>query len=157
MQAIENLDSGVAKFAKGVPKGAGAVLTADHGVIDVDKSDHVYLDEFSSMQDVLMIGGDPRAGYLYFDVGTDLLTKRTEISEELSGLVDVSTMKELVESGWLEPLSPTAAKVSPDLVLLPKRNKVVYHRSFAKKKSLEMIGQHGGMSKPEWEVPLLVF
>jgi hypothetical protein len=157
MQAIENLDSVVAKFAKGVPKGAGAVLTADHGVIDVDKSDHVYLDEFSSMQDVLMIGGDPRAGYLYFDVGTDLLTKRTEISEELSGLVDVSTMKELVESGWLEPLSPTAAKVSPDLVLLPKRNKVVYHRSFAKKKSLEMIGQHGGMSKPEWEVPLLVF
>jgi hypothetical protein len=34
---------------------------------------------------------------------------------------------------------------------------VVYHRGFAKQKSLEMIGQHGGMTKAEWEIPLLIF
>jgi hypothetical protein len=34
---------------------------------------------------------------------------------------------------------------------------VIYHRDFAKPKSLEMIGQHGGMTKSEWEVPLITF
>jgi hypothetical protein len=34
---------------------------------------------------------------------------------------------------------------------------VIYHRKFAKAKSLQMIGQHGGMTKAEWEVPLVIF
>jgi hypothetical protein len=157
LETIEELDSVVSKFAANLPKGAGAILTADHGVIDVDKSSHVYLEEFPSLQDVLMIGGDPRAGYIYFEAGTDLVANRNQIAQELSGLVDVVTVAELVETGWFEEFSATAQKVAPDLVLLPKANRVVYHRSFAKKKSMEMIGQHGGMSKDEWEVPLLVF
>jgi len=157
LETIEDLDSAVSKFAANLPKGAGAILTADHGVIDVDKSDHIYLEELSSLQDVLMIGGDPRAGYLYFESGTDLVSKRKQISEELTGLVDVASVSELVEAGWFEELSATAQKIAPDLVLLPKGNRVVYHRSFAKQKSMEMIGQHGGMTKAEWEIPLLVF
>jgi hypothetical protein len=157
LETIEDLDSVVSKFAANLPKGAGAILTADHGVIDVDKASHVYLEQFPSLQDVLMIGGDPRAGYLYFDHGINLDAKRNQVAEELSGLVDVVTVAELVDAGWLEELSATAQKVSPDLVLLPKGNRVVYHRSFAKQKSMEMIGQHGGMTKAEWEIPLLVF
>ncbi len=157
LETIEELDSVVSKFAANLPKGAGAILTADHGVIDVDKSSHVYLEEFPSLQDVLMIGGDPRAVYIYFEAGTDLVDKRHQIAQELSGLVDVVTVAELVEAGWFEEFSATAQKVEPDLVLLPKANRVIYHRSFAKQKSMEMIGQHGGMSKAEWEVPLLVF
>jgi hypothetical protein len=157
LETIEDLDSVVSKFAANMPKGVGAILTADHGVIDVEKSAHVYLDEFPSLQDVLMIGGDPRAGYLYFNTDTDLVAKRKQISEDLIGLVEVVTVPELIEAGWLEQLSATARAVSPDLVLLPKGNRVVYHRSFARQKSMEMIGQHGGMTKAEWEIPLLVF
>jgi predicted AlkP superfamily pyrophosphatase or phosphodiesterase len=157
LEALEDLDSVVSKFATNLPKGAGAILTADHGVIDVEKSNHVYLDEFPSMQDVLMIGGDPRAGYLYFETGTDLAAKRSQVVNELSGLVDVYTFSEIIEAGWIEPLSSAAKKVAPDLVLLPRSNRVVYHRGFAKQKSLEMIGQHGGITKAEWEIPLLIF
>ena len=64
---------------------------------------------------------------------------------------------ELVDAGWYQPLSESAKAVAPDFVLLPKSDRVVYHREFAKVKSMSMIGQHGGMSKAEWEVPLLVF
>jgi hypothetical protein len=103
-----------------------------------------------------MIGGDPRCGFLYFPDETNLVIKRAELSTELAGLADVATVQELVETGWLHSLSETAMKVTPDLIVLPKGDRVIYHRGFAKKKSLEMIGQHGGMSKAEWEVPLLV-
>lgn len=104
-----------------------------------------------------MIGGDPRVGFLYFETGIDLAAKRVQIEQELAGLVDTVTVEELVTSGWVAPLTKTAHRVAPDLVLLPRADRVVYHRSFAKQKSMEMVGQHGGMSKSEWEVPLLVF
>jgi hypothetical protein len=157
LETIEELDSIVSKFAPNLPKDAGAILTADHGVIDVEKTSHVYLEDYPSLEDLLMIGGDPRAGYLYFKPGTDLDAKRIEIADELNGLVEVVTVLELVEAGWFEPLSVAAQRVSPDLVLLPRSNRVVYHRGFAKAKSMEMIGQHGGMTKAEWEIPLIVF
>ena len=157
LQTLEELDSIVSKFFNAMPKAAGAILTADHGVIDVQKSDQIYLDEFASLKNILMIGGDPRVGYVYLEEGADLVAKRQEIEEDLSGLVDVATVPELVEAAWFEPLSAAALRISPDLVLLPKAGRVVYHRDFAKQKSLEMIGQHGGMTKAEWEVPLIVF
>lgn len=157
LQTLEELDSVVSKFITVLPKAAGAILTADHGVIDVSKSSQIFLDEYASLKDILMIGGDPRAGFLYLEVGTDLVAKRQEIAEELAGLVDVVTVAELVAAGWIETLSTAALRISPDLVLLPKSERVVYHRDFVRQKSLEMIGQHGGMTKAEWEVPLFVF
>ena len=142
---------------KSLPKTAGAILTADHGVIDVAQTSHIYLEQYEAMKDLAMIGGDPRVGFLYFDTGIDLVAKREALQGDLGSQVDVVTVQELVDAGWYQPLSESAKKVSPDLVLLPKGDRVVYHREFAKVKSMSMIGQHGGMSKAEWEVPLLVF
>ena len=157
LETIEELDSELASFSRGLPSGAGALLTADHGVIDVDQSRHVYLEELESLEELVMIGGDPRCGYLYFPNHTDLISKRAQLTTDLVGLADVVTVQDLVETGWLHALSTTASKVAPDLIILPKGDRVIYHRGFAKQKSLEMIGQHGGMNKAEWEVPLLVF
>ena len=157
LNTIEDLDSVLAAFMKSLPKTAGAILTADHGVIDVAQTSHIYLEQYEAMKDLAMIGGDPRVGFLYFDTGIDLVAKREALQGDLGSQVDVVTVQELVDAGWYQPLSESAKKVSPDLVLLPKGDRVVYHREFAKVKSMSMIGQHGGMSKAEWEVPLLVF
>ncbi len=157
LEAVELLDSVSAKFLHSLPRGAGAILTADHGVIDVPVSSHVYLDGLSSMKDLVIIGGDPRVGYLYFEPGVDIVSKIESLQEDLAGLVDVFTVNDLVEAGWLMPLSETAWNLAPDLVLLPRGNRVVYHRNFASAKALEMVGQHGGLTKAEWEVPCIVF
>lgn len=157
LNTIEDLDSVLAAFMKSLPKTAGAILTADHGVIDVAQTSHIYLEQYEAMKDLAMIGGDPRVGFLYFDTGIDLVAKREALQADLGSQVEVVTVQELVDAGWCQPLSESARKVAPDLVLLPKGDRVVYHREFAKVKSMSMIGQHGGMSKAEWEVPLLVF
>ena len=157
LNTIEDLDSVLAAFMKSLPKTAGAILTADHGVIDVAQTSHIYLEQYEAMKDLAMIGGDPRVGFLYFDTGIDLVAKREALQGDLGSQVEVVTVQELVDAGWYQPLSESAKKVSPDLVLLPKGDRVVYHREFAKVKSMSMIGQHGGTSKAEWEVPLLVF
>jgi len=157
LNTIEDLDSVLSAFIKSLPKSSGAILTADHGVIDVPQTSHIYLEQYESMKDLAMIGGDPRVGFLYFDSGIDLVAKREALQADLTSIVDVVTVQDLVEAGWYKPLSESAKKVAPDLILLPKGNRVVYHRKFARVKSMSMIGQHGGMSKAEWEVPLLVF
>ena len=157
LNTIEDLDSVLANFMRSLPKSAGAILTADHGVIDVAQTSHIYLEQYEAMKDLVMIGGDPRVGFLYFDTGIDLVAKKEALQSDLGSQVEVVTVQELVDAGWYQPLSESGKKVAPDLVLLPKGDRVVYHREFAKVKSMSMIGQHGGMSKTEWEVPLLVF
>jgi hypothetical protein len=157
LNAIEDLDSELAKFAASVPSSSGVVLTADHGVIDVSADRHIYLDEHECFIDLEQIGGDPRVGFLYFKSGTDIEGTRKIISEAIGAVCDVVTVSEIVESGWLAKLSMQAATVAPDLVILPKSDRVVYHRGFAKSRSLLMIGQHGGMTQAEWEVPMIIF
>jgi predicted AlkP superfamily pyrophosphatase or phosphodiesterase len=157
LEAIEELDSELAKFAKSLANSSGVVLTADHGVIDVAPDRHVYLDEHECFDDLEQIGGDPRVGFLYFQEGIDLESKRAQITEAIGMLSEVVTVDELVDTGWLTRFSDQAKLMAPDLVLLPKSDRVIYHRGFAKARSLLMIGQHGGMTQAEWEVPLIVF
>ena len=156
LNQVEMVDSQLRSFASSLTKATGAVVTADHGVIDVDESRHIYLEEFESLSDLLAIGGDPRVAFLYFENGIDLGLKRKQIERELGTLCDVTTIDELVVSGWLAEQSEDSKALAPDLVLLPTANRVCYHRKFAKAKSLKMIGQHGGMSKAEWEIPLII-
>ena len=157
LNAIEDIDSELAKFAASLPSNSGVVLTADHGVIDVPADRHIYLDEYECFIDLEQIGGDPRVGFLYFKSGTDIEGTRQAISQAIGSMCDVVTVSEIVEAGWLAKLSFQAASVAPDLVILPKSDRVVYHRGFAKSRSLLMIGQHGGMTQAEWEVPMIIF
>jgi hypothetical protein len=157
LNAIEDIDSELAKFAASLPSNSGVVLTADHGVIDVSADRHIYLDEYECFVDLEQIGGDPRVGFLYFKSGTDIEGTRKTISQAIGSMCDVVTVSEIVEAGWLAKLSIQAASVAPDLVILPKSDRVVYHRGFAKSRSLLMIGQHGGMTQAEWEVPMIIF
>lgn len=157
LQVVEEFDSALARYSRKIPTASSIVLTADHGVIDVNASDHVYLDEFDSVADVIMVGGDPRSAFLYFPDGCDLKQKLFVLVEQLGNVAYVTGFEELQECGWVTALSETAKKLQPDFVLIAKGSRALYDRRFAKPKSLEMIGQHGGFSKQEWEVPLLVF
>jgi hypothetical protein len=157
LNVIEELDAELVKFARSIPSSAGVILTADHGVIDVEPARHIYLDEYECFSDLEQIGGDPRVSFLYFQEGTNLATKLVEITEAIGNICDVVTIADLVAAGWLLNLSEQAKRVAPDLLLLPKADRVAYHRDFAKARSLLMIGQHGGMTQAEWEVPLIVF
>jgi hypothetical protein len=157
LNTVEELDAELAKFSRTIPSGAGVVLTADHGIIDVPVDRHIYLDYFECFDDLEQIGGDPRVSFLYFPDDIDLAEKREEIISAIGVICQVVTVSELVEAGWLEQLSAQAASVAPDFVLLPSSDRVVYHRVFAKARSLLMVGQHGGMMQAEWEVPLIVF
>jgi hypothetical protein len=71
---------------------------------------------------------------------------------ETAHVVDVS---ELVEAGLYSSDVLAHSNIKPDLVVLAGTKRATYHRNFAKPASLNMIGQHGGVSVEEITIPIL--
>jgi hypothetical protein len=69
----------------------------------------------------------------------------------------VAEADELVAAGWFGEVDKFARDRMPDLFLISIAEIALYHRNYAKTKSLQMIGQHGSISTDELKVPLLRF
>jgi hypothetical protein len=157
IELLELLDSLTKKLVSTANVNTGVLLTADHGVIDVPLENHIYLDECPVLADVVDVGGDPRASFIYFETGIDLDSRIGELNGWLAGQAEAFSIEDLVANGVYSADVLQHKSVLPDCVVLAGTNSVCYHRSFAKPTSLKMIGQHGGLSEAEITVPLLRF
>jgi predicted AlkP superfamily pyrophosphatase or phosphodiesterase len=157
LNQVEDVDSELRSFVSAVPKSSGVLLTADHGVVDVPKENHIYIDEIIDGADLEFVGGDTRSLFLYFKQGTNQETMRTKLEKQFSDSCYISTPAEIVEAGYWKTLSPKSENVAPDLVILARKKVALYHRGFAKTKSLEMVGHHGSITNEELAIPLIRF
>jgi hypothetical protein len=157
LSSLEDVDSQIKGFIQSLPKPVGAIVTADHGVVDVEKSNHLYLDEFLPVESLEFVGGDTRALFLYFKEGIDLASQRQVLESNLADSCYVVSPSDLVSAGYWQALSAKSENVAPDLVVMARKRVALYHRSFAKKKSLEMIGHHGSITNEELAIPLIKF
>ena len=159
-EKLEDLDSAIKELASALPKNSGLLLTADHGVVDVPRDRHIYLDNFTTeLAGLTAVGGDPRVLFLYFD-GVDeahLIERAEALNASIGPAVAVLTKTQVIESGWYGDTSATSIERMPALFVVTIGNWALYHRDFAKPKSLNMIGQHGSISTEEITVPLLKF
>lgn len=155
VEKLEELESELAKFVAKLPDNVGALLTADHGIIDVDSLNHIYLDEYE-LPNLVAVGGDPRVLYLYFDQSPSQVFV-DQLQEQLGGRVLVAPKQALIEAGWFGDAEDFSIQRMPDIFLVSISDVALYHRDFAKAKSLNMIGQHGSISGQELTVPLLRF
>ncbi len=152
-ELVAELDAALGWLLRNVGDQVGVLVVADHGVVDVDSTGHIFLDEIFSTDELLSLGGDPRAGYLYFAESSPELRERLQ-----RWLVDrgqVLSAEEMFESGLFGSSLRHEPELLPDLVLLAGDGHAVYHRGLSKAASMRMIGQHGGLSPMELEVPLI--
>jgi predicted AlkP superfamily pyrophosphatase or phosphodiesterase len=155
VEKLEELESAVSKFNTRLPERSGALLTADHGIIDVDQRNHIYLDEFD-LPGLTSVGGDPRVLYLYFDSAVQA-SLVVELQQKLGSRVLVATKAQIIDAGWFGKVEDYSSNRMPDVFLISISDVALYHRLFAKSKSLKMVGQHGSISSQELTVPLLRF
>ena len=157
---LELLDSQVQNMATRIGDKHGIVLTADHGVIDVDYSQHIYLDEFFDKGEFAAVAGDTRALYLYLGDGSEDSIKadslKTRLEHVLGNRAVVATPKDLREAGYWSDFSDQAKIFEPHLIVIATAKVALYHRDFSKPQSLKMIGHHGAASPEELLVPLIV-
>lgn len=149
---LEALDSAYANA--GFASSTGVIVTADHGMVDIEPTNHVYLEQLDSLKGASFItAGDTRCAYIYLRDSSSTEKLQHALSTELGTTAYVCTWPELVESGWQG--TPATDRAIPDLVLLAKDAIAFYDRRTAKPSSMRMIGHHGSLTDRETRIPLI--
>ena len=152
---LEELDGLLAKFAATLPKDCALVVTADHGMIDSEMNQHLVIDDAVEQGGLLeWFGGDTRVGYLYLkdaSLAKDLQQKL----EPQSSLYQAVLTKDAIAANWFGPVGELASQRLPELMLLARSNFTLFHSVYSKKRSIEMIAHHGGLSSNELRIPLI--
>lgn len=152
VSALEDID---AALSSRVPPGVGVLVTSDHGMVDVPEHRQIVLDE-GHLTGVRHIGGEPRMLHVYLepDVAADAVLARWR--SDLNGSADVCTRSEAISAGLFGPrVTDAAASRIGDLLVVSRGIGAVYDGTAADQRGRRMVGQHGGLTPEERQVPLL--
>jgi hypothetical protein len=157
LATLEEID-GATKHLQGLKRSI-AILTADHGMVNVGPDGQIHLETLESLGSIDFIaGGDTRSSLIYLrgDRPTsqhELEGLRERVGAELSGLAWCASWQELETAGWVATGLPLEKQ--PDLVLLASAAVTLYDRRTCKPRSLLMRGHHGSITDAETQVPLI--
>jgi hypothetical protein len=153
---LEGVDAATARLAAELPANVGAVVTADHGMVDVPRHRQLLLAEGDGLTEgVRLLGGEPRMLHLYAEDGAaDHVLRAWRASE--GGRSWVLSRDEAISAGLFGPA--VSADVLPRIgdVLVAARAAVAYYDDrLADKGPQRMVGQHGSLTDEERAVPLI--
>jgi predicted AlkP superfamily pyrophosphatase or phosphodiesterase len=148
---LEIVASEIDRLIKRLPKDAGVVITADHGMIDSLEDDKVELAELLDPFGVEFFGGDTRTALLYLQEAGG--TKEIQKAIGDSRFFNCYTPSEL--EAWYGEFGQQAKDRLPSLILIAKGEHTLYHSRFSKQKSYRMIAHHGAFTNAELRIPLI--
>ncbi|NYJ30977.1 alkaline phosphatase family protein [Galbitalea soli] len=158
---LEEFDGALRTLVAGVPRDAGVLVTADHGVVDVPASGHLIIEAGSDLLDgVRFIAGEPRCLQLHVEqtlsaADRDALVQRWRDSE--SSRAWVATRAEAIDAGWFGSVDPAVLPRIGDVIVAARKAVAYYDESPLAQRGRSMVGQHGSWSTEEARVPLLRF
>ena len=153
---LERVDDAVRGFAAALPADVGALVTADHGMVDVPRHRQVLLGEGDPLLDgVRLIAGEPRMLHLYAEPGeaADVLARWREAESARSWVL---SRDEAVAAGLFgEHVDVEVLPRIGDVLVAARADIVYYDDRVDDKKAQRMIGQHGSLTDAECIVPLI--
>ena len=149
---LAQIDLMVRLIAERLPAGAAVIVTADHGMVQVDSP--IDFDRQPELQaGVRALGGEPRARHVYAEPGAadDVAAAWREL---LGADFTVATRAEAVGWGWFGPR--VTSRVAPrigDVVVVANTDSAVI-RSGGEPLQSRLVGHHGSLTPAEMLVPL---
>lgn len=149
------------RLANELPRGSSLYLTADHGMINA--GERIVLGQDNPlMNSVELVGGEPRVRHIYLD--SELISRSNlgyvdEIvaawREYLGNKATIYTKSEAVSAGLfgVEVRTQSLDRLG-DLIAIAQ-DEIVFIDPTRVEKESAIIGQHGGLSAAEVEIPLL--
>jgi len=134
------------------------IITADHGFVDIQPEDVINLHDHPELEQalVLPLSGEPRVAYCYVNPDKEQQFVRY-IEQHLADKLELIKSEQLIEQGYFGKGTP-----HPELLnrighyaLIMKDNYVIKDR-LAGEQPFVHIGVHGGTSREEMLVPLIV-
>lgn len=152
--ALEEID---AALSRRVPPGVGVLVTSDHGMLDVPAHRQIVL-EAEHLEGVRHLGGEPRMLHVYVEPDADASAVAERWVRDLDGVADVGTRDQAIAAGLFGPeVTEAASSRIGDVLVVARGNGAVYDGTAADQRGRGMIGQHGGLTPEERQVPLLRF
>ena len=152
---LEELDAELENFAASLPKDCGLIVTADHGMVDSPMEQHLVIDDAVDQGGLLeWFGGDTRVAYLYLKDAAAAPSLQDRL-ESQSALFQTVLTQDAIEANWFGPVGALAKARMPELMLLARSNFTLFHSVYSKRRSIEMVAHHGGLSSSELRIPLI--
>lgn len=152
---LEDVDAALARLGRALPVGVGAVVTADHGMVDVPRHRHRLLGEGSPLiERVAQIGGEPRMLHLYTDPGAAGVVAEAWRAAE-SSHAWILTRDEAVASGLFGEVDRAVLPRIGDVLIAARGATAYYDDRDPERTGQQMVGQHGSLTDAERIVPLI--
>ncbi|MGZ8804124.1 MAG: alkaline phosphatase family protein [Microbacterium sp.] len=153
--ALERVDAAARTLAEALAPGTGAVITADHGMVDVPRHRHVLLSEDSDLvEGVRHVGGEPRMLHLYAQRGAED-TVLTRWRDAEAGRSWVLSRSEAIGAGLFGEVARDVALRIGDVIVAARSGIAYYDDRLEDKGAQRMVGQHGSLTSEERTVPLI--
>jgi len=151
MDALAYVNSFVEALTAALPAGTQLLVTADHGMVNVEEK-IVLGKENSLMNDVTLVGGEPRARHIYLRDGA-IKDAAARWKLELGEKADIYT-KESVAHLIGNDVTVDAQERLGDLIVVPRGGLILIDPTREAQEG-KMVGHHGGTTSTEVQIPLL--
>ena len=158
LAALTLIDDVLATLMVEMPQGTRIWLTSDHGMINVGEK--IVIGEDNPLLDnIVTIGGEPRARHLYLNPECNSAASRIEVAgvwkEFLGDRVEVLTREDAITNNIFgEFVSPDSFDRMGEIIAIAKEGVVLLDPTRVDKEGA-MIGHHGAQTSIETQVALL--
>lgn len=158
---LEELDATIKRLNAVLPAGTTIVLTADHGMVDVPPSQRIdYSAEPALIEGVRHTAGEPRMVHLYLepDAGPgarDRLVRNWQ--DRFADKAWIFTRDEAISAGLFGEIRDGVGARIGDVMVAAREGIALYDTRRVRPAAMEVVGQHGSLTRAEREVPLLCF
>lgn len=154
--ALGAVDAELGRLARLLPSGTLLLVTADHGMVDVDPSHMVDVAATPALaRDVDLVAGETRAVQVYAVPGTaDQVLDRWRT--ELGDRAVVVAGDEAVAAGWFGAVADHVRPIIGDVVVAARDAHGVVDSRTQTPHALALRGVHGSLTEAEMLVPLMV-
>lgn len=155
--ALAELDAELGRLARLLPRDTVLVVTADHGMVDVDRTQRwdVATDDVLGAG-VALVAGEPRALHLHVEPGADATQVADRWRDALGPAAVVATRSEAMSDAWFGDVSEHVLPVIGDVVVAMTGRATVVDSRTQTPASLDLVGVHGSLTRHEMLVPCLV-
>ncbi|MDD5192905.1 MAG: alkaline phosphatase family protein [Candidatus Nanoarchaeia archaeon] len=160
LKAFRKLDRELGKFVKSIKNtNTKVIITADHGSVNVPASKKIIVNERPEFMEMLSapICGDFRYAFCFVKASRKQDFEKY-VKTRLKNSCNLYKSIDLVKKGYfgLETPSNIFLERIGDYTLIMRENYGIYQRLINEESRKYNIGEHGGLSKEEMFVPLIV-
>jgi len=154
LTALQQVCEFITKIKSAAPNGSRIWITSDHGM--VNSTAQIILGQDNNLLDnVTLIGGEPRARHIYIKPGAEKETIALW-QEQLNGKAQVLSKQDAITSGLFgEVVSEDSFERMGDLIAIALDDLILIDPARVREES-SMVGHHGGVTKTEVAIPLLL-